>query len=153
MLTGVKNRNAMNQKVDTIVKSEEKLPANSAVLFADLNGLKQTNDNSGHANGDILLQKAAEVLMDFFPESDIFRAGGDEFMVLATDITEDELNDKLKKLESYQLDAEDVSFALGCCYSDGDVDIRQAMGIADKRMYKNKKLYYEQFPERKRKAD
>ncbi len=44
-------------------------------------------------------------------------------------------------------------FALGCCYSDGDVDIRQAMSIADKRMYKNKKLYYEQFPERKRKAD
>ena len=51
------------------------------------------------------------------------------------------------------LDAEDVSFALGCCYSNGDIDIRQAMSIADKRMYKNKKLYYEKFPDRKRTAE
>ena len=62
------------------------LPDNTAVLFADLNGLKQTNDNGGYANGDRLLKKAANILKEVFPDGDIYRAGGDEFMVRITGI-------------------------------------------------------------------
>ncbi|MCR5701312.1 MAG: GGDEF domain-containing protein [Lachnospiraceae bacterium] len=140
-LTGVKNRNAMNQRVDRLISGQDEASDNTAVLFVDLNGLKQTNDNSGHANGDKLLQKAAEILKEVFDGNDIYRAGGDEFMVLAGGISENSLEKKLKKLDSYRNDS-DVSFALGYCYSDKNTDIRQAMSTADKRMYEDKKNYY-----------
>ena len=124
----------------------ETLPARSAVLFADLNGLKQTNDNAGHASGDILLKKAAEVLKKNFAEGDIYRAGGDEFLIILNDVSEQMLDEKMKQLEKYRFDTEKVSFAEGCCYSDSTMDIRQAMSIADKRMYEDKQLYYQRFP-------
>ena len=126
------------------------LPDNTAVLFADLNGLKQTNDNGGHANGDRLLKKAANILKEVFPDGDIYRAGGDEFMVLITGISEEILAEKLERLKVFQTDEEDVSFALGCCHSRNDMDIRHAMTTADKRMYIDKQHYYERYPQRRR---
>ena len=36
----------------------------------------------------------------------------------------------------------DVSFSVGWCYEDGDIDIRRAMRIADENMYSDKKEYY-----------
>ena len=150
MLTGVSNRNAMNQRVDNIIKGNEKLPDETAVIFIDLNGLKQVNDNGGHADGDVLLQKAANILKDVFPDGDIYRAGGDEFMVLIKDITEKVLEERLEKLNVYRTDSADVSFAVGYYCSDGSVDIRNAMTIADKRMYDDKQRYYEDHPYRSR---
>ena len=151
MLTGVKNRNAMNQKVDAIIEGAEEVPENAAVLFVDLNGLKQTNDSGGHASGDDLLKQSAAILKNTFAGSDIYRAGGDEFMVLVTGITEEELEEKIEQLRTYRSASEGVSFALGYCYSKGRIDIRQSMSIADKLMYEDKKRYYERFPEKKRK--
>ena len=151
MLTGVKNRNAMNQRIDAIIEGNEKLPAKTAVVFVDLNGLKQTNDNGGHASGDRLLKQAAAILRETFNDNDIYRAGGDEFMVIAEDISGAELEEKLGRLRLYQSGTEAVSFALGYCYSEGETDIRLAMSTADKLMYEDKKQYYERFPERRRK--
>ena len=141
-LTGVKNRNAMNQRVDELVEFKEKLPKGTAVFFADVNGLKTTNDQQGHEKGDKLLQRAADVLKTTFPEGDIYRAGGDEFVVLMTDVPEDSLAGILTELGKYRFEAEDVSLSIGYCYSDGSVDIRQAMSTADKRMYEDKQQYY-----------
>lgn len=151
ILTGVMNRNAMNQKVDSVIAGTDKLPPQTAVIFVDLNGLKQINDNGGHANGDRLLKQAADVLKETFGGSDIYRAGGDEFMVLATEISEKALEEKIKQLRLYQTQPGSVSFSLGYCYSEGEIDIRQAMSTADKLMYKDKQLFYEKYPERKRK--
>jgi diguanylate cyclase (GGDEF)-like protein len=151
ILTGVKNRNAMNQRIDDIINGTEKLPESTAVVFVDLNGLKQINDKGGHATGDRLLKQAADILKGTFKNGDIYRAGGDEFMVITDAISEKALEEKLEKLKLYQTDSEEVSFALGYCYSENEIDIRQAMSIADKRMYEDKQLFYEKFPERKRK--
>jgi len=68
-------------------------------------------------------------------------------MVLATDISKEEIEDKIDKLKTYRSTSKDVSFSLGCCPFDGTSDIRQAMSIADKKMYDDKRLYYEQNPE------
>ena len=151
MLTGVKNRNAMNHRVDGILKGKDMLPKKTAVIFADLNGLKQINDNGGHSRGDMLLKNSADILKETFPDGDIYRAGGDEFMVIVSGISENELEERMKKLKEYQTNTSEVSFALGCHYSDGDTDISRAMSIADKKMYHDKQMYYERFPERRRK--
>ncbi|SHM30319.1 sensor domain-containing diguanylate cyclase [Ruminococcus flavefaciens] len=151
ILTGVKNRNAMNQRIDDIIDGKDNLPEKTAVIFVDLNGLKQINDNGGHATGDRLLKLSADILKNTFADSDIYRAGGDEFMVLAANISEKELEERLESLRLYRTGSEEVSFALGYCYSEGEIDIRQAMSVADKRMYADKQFFYEKYPERRRK--
>ena len=59
---------------------------NWAVFMADLDGMKQINDNYGHSAGDEALILAALALKETFRESDIIaRIGGDEFAVLVKD--------------------------------------------------------------------
>ena len=144
-LTGVKNRNVMNNRIDQIVAGRKPTP--KAVIFADLNGLKYTNDEQGHLSGDKVLRSAAEILQYVFPKEDVYRAGGDEFMVLASDITEDELNTRIAKIRTMAKLSENVYFSIGVCC--GEPDVRRAMHIADERMYVDKKSFYIEHPELK----
>ncbi len=48
LLTGINNRNTMNNRIDRIVAGKEILAEPYAVIFADLNGLKRVNDTEGH---------------------------------------------------------------------------------------------------------
>ena len=144
-LTGVKNRNVMNNRIDQIVAGRKPTP--KAVIFADLNGLKYTNDEQGHLSGDKVLRSAAEILQYVFPKEDVYRAGGDEFMVLASDITEDELNTRIAKIRTMAKLSENVYFSIGVCC--GEPDVRRAMHVADERMYVDKKSFYIEHPELK----
>ena len=47
-------------------------------------------------------------------------------------------------------DKYEVSFAIGACYESDKKNIRNALRVADERMYEDKKLYYEKHPEKKR---
>ncbi|WP_163437931.1 sensor domain-containing diguanylate cyclase [Fibrobacter succinogenes] len=144
-LTGVKNRNVMNNRIDQIVAGRKLTP--DAVVFADLNGLKRTNDEQGHISGDKVLRSAAEILQYVFPEEDVYRAGGDEFIVLVSSISEDELNTRIAKIRTMAKLSENVYFSIGVCC--GEPDVRRAMHIADERMYVDKKSFYIEHPELK----
>lgn len=144
VLTGVMNRNAMNNRIDHF-----KEPERFGIIVADLNGLKQINDNEGHVAGDKLLKGAAALLSDVFYDAEIYRAGGDEFMIIAEDVSEEELNTRVEKLRKDSEVPENISFALGLYYDSGEGDIRKAMRTADERMYRDKERYYKRFPERK----
>ena len=144
-LTGVKNRNVMNNRIDQIVARRQPTP--DAVIFADLNGLKRMNDDQGHISGDKVLRAAAEILQYVFPEEDVYRAGGDEFMVLIPNITEDELSTRVAKIRTMAKLSENVRFSIGTCY--GEPDVRRAMHIADEQMYSDKNSFYAEHPELK----
>lgn len=141
-LTGIKNRNVMNNHVDQIVSGQEPMPL--AVLFADLNGLKRMNDVQGHSAGDKMLQSAASILQGVFHDGEVYRAGGDEFMVLVPEIEEDELQKRIARVHLLSKKTEDVSFSIGVCY--GESNIRRAMRLADERMYAEKSAYYDAHP-------
>ena len=52
------------------------------LLYADLDDLKEINDNYGHKEGDLILTEIANILSSNYRESDIIaRVGGDEFVV------------------------------------------------------------------------
>jgi diguanylate cyclase (GGDEF)-like protein len=148
MLTGVMNRNTMNNDVDLVADGKGDIKAPYAVIFADLNGLKRVNDERGHGAGDKVLKLAAEILCEIFPGGKIYRAGGDEFVVLAKGVDEAALERKVKMLHEHAEATDDVRFAVGTCMVKGDEDIRAAMRIADERMYDDKKDYYIHHPER-----
>ena len=150
LLTGVKNRNAMNTRVDDIVSGSHKHEP-VGVIFTDINGLKYTNDHEGHNAGDQLIKNAAAALQKECADMEIYRAGGDEFMIIVSDMDENGFNDLLARLRSYSESSGLVSFAVGGCYAGGKLDIRKAMHIADEQMYVDKQRYYEKYPDRHRK--
>jgi len=144
-LTSVRNRNEMNNRVDCIVEGKEPVP--QAVLFADLNGLKRVNDDQGHGAGDKMLRAAASILQSVFQDGVVYRAGGDEFMILVNEISEDDVQDRVARVHFLSGKTENIRFSIGVCY--GKKDIRKAMRLADERMYAFKNGYYEAHPELK----
>ena len=149
-LTQVYNRNAMNERVDRLAAEQVKKPDVMGVMFADLNGLKNVNDDEGHDAGDRLLCRAAALLKIVFDDYEIYRAGGDEFVVFCPDIAEDKMAELESQLRTLSDNTADVSFAIGTYYCSGDYDIHLAMQAADERMYKDKKAYYIKHPEKDR---
>ena len=148
MLTGVKNRNAMNNTVSEIVEGKSQIKYPYSVVFTDLNGLKRVNDENGHTEGDNLLKTTAHIFSGVFFDAEVYRAGGDEFMILASDMDEDKLNDRIKRVEE-QADRDNVHVSIGTYVVHEGEDIRNAMRIADERMYADKKTYYEKNPDKK----
>ena len=86
-----------------------------------------------------------------FDECEIYRAGGDEFVVVALDKPKKRLETLVEKLRKDSEDPENVSFALGFYYDDKGGDIRAAMREADALMYEDKKRFYDRFPKSRRK--
>ena len=149
ILTGTKNRNAMNNRVDEFDDPACIFPKSIGVIFADLNGLKKTNDSMGHASGDRLLKKAAAILTQVFIDEDIYRAGGDEFVILSMSCTLEYLENKLAELRKICDADQDVSFAIGYSFQEGKFDIRECLRRADSKMYEDKEEYYKNHPERR----
>ncbi|MBP5152069.1 MAG: GGDEF domain-containing protein [Lachnospiraceae bacterium] len=150
MLTGVMNRNEMNNFVDGLSKGENGADTTIGVIFADLNGLKTVNDTEGHAAGDALLKDAAKALREVFDESSIFRAGGDEFSIIISGLSEEEMEKDIELIREVSKKYNKLVFAIGGCVETKGTGVRTALRLADERMYADKKKYYEQYPERKR---
>jgi diguanylate cyclase (GGDEF)-like protein len=112
------------------------------VIFADLNGLKPINDNEGHNAGDALLKSAAEILKQTFSDCEIYRAGGDEFVVVAIDVPKASLEARVETLREKSKVKGNVSFAIGFYHNENGGDVRKAMREADALMYEDKKAHY-----------
>ena len=149
-LTQVSSRNAMNIRVDMLVAGETEHPQSMGVIFADLNGLKTVNDENGHETGDKLLAKAASLLKISFGEYEIYRAGGDEFVIFCPNISEGQFEKLIARHRTLMENTPEISFAMGCGFFTGEYDICRAMQIADERMYKDKEDYYRRHPEKDR---
>jgi diguanylate cyclase (GGDEF)-like protein len=86
-LTGLPNRELLNDRIDRAIALARRNDGQAAVLFLDLDGFKHTNDSLGHPIGDRLLQSIAGRLMDCVRAPDtVSRQGGDEFVVLLQEI-------------------------------------------------------------------
>jgi diguanylate cyclase (GGDEF)-like protein len=118
------------------------------LFFADLDLLKWINDELGHEEGDKALIEAATVLKETFRTSDIIaRLGGDEYAVLAVNLTE--ANSKtaaarLQQLIDIRNNQENrkykLSISMGCAYYDPEnpCSIDELIARADKLMYEQK---------------
>jgi len=137
-LTGIFNRNKYNQVIENYQKQN---PKNMGVAFFDLNGLKQVNDEQGHKAGDTFIQNAAKNISSVFCDK-AFRIGGDEFVILYPNIEEDSFAEKMKAVKKL-LKENNVCISTGSAWEEGEYILSDLMKDADKKMYNDKKSYYE----------
>lgn len=148
LLTGVYNRNAMNNRISEDVNGTRLIKKPFGVFFIDVNGLKTINDTQGHLAGDNLLKDVALTLKELNGENiEIYRVGGDEFLIITPKTSPAEFLKIEEELKSKCELPNRAHFAVGSCHSDENDDVRRAMQKADARMYEVKEEYYSRHPE------
>ncbi len=86
-LTGLFNRKAFIHRLEHVISFCKRYHKKCAILFIDLDGFKVINDALGHLCGDEILLKVADRIQSVIRETDVLaRVGGDEFMVLLTQV-------------------------------------------------------------------
>ncbi len=146
-LTGVRNRNSMNARVDRHVGGLNMVRPPFGIAFVDLNGLKQCNDSGGHEAGDQLLKDAATLLKKHFKDFEVYRSGGDEFVVIFQECEKEAFEEMIEKLRWESGCDSKVCLAIGSDWSDKTQDLRLCMHNADEAMYADKKRFYSEHPE------
>ncbi len=141
-LTGLYNRAYFEEELKRL-NTQRQLPI--TIIFCDVNGLKEMNDNYGYNMGDKLLCKVAEILKSCFRSEDVVvRWGGDEFIIvlpLTDDKTADEIIGRLRrKCEQSSRPDFPVSISIGKAVKERlSQSIDMVINTAEKRMLMNKK--------------
>ncbi len=137
-LTGVLNRHALESSLINMLFPHKSI----AVIAADINGLKETNDTSGHDAGDKLIIQVAGCLSSAFGAGNVFRSGGDEFLIIWQDHSDEECREMIDKVRK-RMEEEGFSASLGYAYRPVyDSDFEEMKKQADKEMYADKERYY-----------
>jgi diguanylate cyclase (GGDEF)-like protein len=142
VLTGLYNRTFFEAELERL-KSSRRYPV--SVIVVDLDGLKETNDTRGHAAGDSMICKAADVLKESVRADDlVVRTGGDEFTILLPDtdagglkIAEERIENGLNKANKID-DGYEVKFSVGSEIAETSDKLLSALKVADINMYQNK---------------
>ncbi len=114
-LTGLFNRNKFNLDTQSLEKNP---PSQPGVATIDLNGLKQVNDRKGHRTGDDLICRTANHIACSFTEK-CYRIGGDEFVVIDTELEEDAFRKAITAVKK------NMNQAKAAFYSSRDTDRRR----------------------------
>ena len=153
-LTGLANRRRIMAILAAAISAQRSRPGHVAAIFIDVDRLKYVNDALGHAVGDQLLLSTARRLVDSVrPDDRVARIGGDEFLVVCSDVPDIaaglELADRMQRdltgrLRIRQLDLH-FSVSIGVAVSDHEIlamaDASAAammIGNADTAMYEAK---------------
>jgi diguanylate cyclase (GGDEF)-like protein/PAS domain S-box-containing protein len=147
-LTGLPNRVLLEDRLQQAMAHADRNRAQLALLFMDLDNFKQINDSLGHAAGDCLLQEVASRLGDCVRETDtVSRQGGDEFILLLTDLQETDgclpvLSKIMNRLqEPFTVDDNELSTSVSigvATYPADGTDFESLRKKADMAMYRAK---------------
>jgi diguanylate cyclase (GGDEF)-like protein len=127
--------------VEKFVKRLDKNKCIGAV-YCDITGLKNVNDTQGHEAGDKLILRASDCLKKIFSDYGIFRIGGDEFLVLCPEITEDDLYKKTEQLKECSKKSNSL-MAVGAAWRENFYEgLDKLLTESEHNMYIDKSEYY-----------
>ena len=140
-LTGLYNRHALRANYDNYVGG------NLIVAYLDVDNFKQINDSYGHDAGDDVLLKISNGLKEIFTNTDAYRYGGDEFLLIRKDIDTSLFVNQLHLMKqrmdelSHGDNKPSVNFSAGYVYGVAEVadDLRSMFEKADELMYEAKR--------------
>ena len=131
--------------INEAIEVAETNSSNIFIIFIDVNNLKKMNDIYGHEAGDSLIKSAANHLRYWSKFGDVYRLGGDEFMVVITGISPDKVNQMINvwypKVGSInrKTDGFQCRLAYGTSWGERFSNIDDLIKQADARMYEHKK--------------
>jgi diguanylate cyclase (GGDEF)-like protein len=147
-LTGLNNRSGLLHRLGQMCQHAAETQTTAAVLFCDLDGFKNINDTLGHQAGDAVLVACAGRLSSLVRGTDLaYRVGGDEFVVLISDITSWALESVVKRIHStveapmsHDGQLLQVGISVGWAMVDGrTLDVARILAAADAAMYADKR--------------
>lgn len=146
-MTGCLNRRAYEQAMQEL--SDKDSDRDVVYIAMDVNGLKVTNDNLGHAAGDELIMGAASCMKHVMsPYGEVYRTGGDEFTAILY-VSEKKCESVLKEFEECLAGwkgeiVPEVSVSTGVIYRTDcpDSSMFEISKMADTKMYEDKSRYY-----------
>ena len=147
--TGLQNRNAYERFLVSIQsRSFESL----SCVFVDVNGLHELNNKYGHKVGDQMLKIVADALLTEFSFKQVFRIGGDEFVVMSEDSDANECAVKMERV-AQQVASHDYYIAYGIAHCENGIGADSIAKEADERMLENKRAYYIEHERRQPRED
>lgn len=144
-LTKLKNRFSLEEK---LLHLQENKFENIGIIMGDVNGLKITNDAFGHAFGDKLLVDISKILVETTKEfiSNVYRWGGDEFVIVLEQVTVEDLDALCKEIKERAKTDEKTglvrtNISLGYDIPENcEQNLYHSLIIAEDMMYENKLL-------------
>jgi diguanylate cyclase (GGDEF)-like protein len=145
ILTGLLNRRALLDVVNTMFQRLQRNHRKFALLFADLDRFKAVNDELGHAAGDLVLKHFADIIRNSIRSTDIAaRFGGDEFVILLEDTSLEQaervatrIQDKVSYWSNENSIDFSVTFGLGEAPTHGD-NFHSLLEQVDQALYHSK---------------
>jgi len=148
VLAPIPNRRAFMRRLTWAITMQERYGHPSAILYFDLNGFKEINDQYGHAAGDIAIRHVSHLLANAMRESDFLgRIGGDEFAVIMYYADEEAARKRaarmVEKLERSPFLFNDRQIIISAAYGVHAIrqgeDAESALASADTSMYLDKR--------------
>ena len=147
-LTGLNNRNSSLEIFNKEIQRYQRYGTGFSIVLLDLDHFKKVNDTHGHTVGDTTLQIVAKEILRISRSSDFcFRWGGEEFLLLLPNTSEDNAFSYAEKLrqnvESVPISAGNntfyvtLSFGISCV-KDKNEDLIQILNRADTALYRAK---------------
>jgi diguanylate cyclase (GGDEF)-like protein len=148
-LTMISNRRGFLTLVEHSLKMCRRKQSSMSFLMFDLNKFKNINDNFGHHEGDFVLTKFAQIMLDTFRDCDVVgRLGGDEFVAMLTDFDNHKVDEILARFAAAVAEANatmnkpyKIEYSVGFenFQHDTKKTSEEMIQKADAAMYKHKK--------------
>lgn len=141
LLTNALNRNAF---MDVLSQFRPGQYASAGIIYIDINGMKEINDFYGHHQGDKILITTVAKVFNLFKPDELFRIGGDEFVIITYDLTETDVYEKFNLLRNIFCEKTNLPFSIatGSCWVKSPSDLNSLLQQADSAMYTDKKKFY-----------
>lgn len=138
-LTGALNRHAFSETVHDVLNV-----SSLGIVYCDISELKKINDNLGHDVGDELILSWYRIMKESFPNYDIYRIGGDEFVIICKDIPENLFLISISNIKE-AICKNIYHMAIGTAWTnEKPISVNVLIQKAEKAMYWDKSNYYNQ---------
>ena len=150
-LTKLPNRLLLHNDLRSALAEANRMNSHVGIIFFDLDGFKEVNDQHGHQTGDLLLAEVAERLVEYVrPGDKVIRYGGDEFIIIFNNLESRlELEGLIERLSEqinspFDINGQTLNIraSIGVTFYplDGSNDPEVLISHADEAMYVAKKL-------------